>query len=258
MVELLILELVQILISVCIEKRNQKVMHLKRAFTVVLLILIILSILLQYLIHPYTFLEEISMTILSIIPSIISFFLFSNFNKEKDSKEAIEIYENIRGSVRSSYRKAKDNEEDNVINVEPVSDILELMLANMKEIKDYYVLSKTQAKNSFFLAVVMCITGFLLMGIAISAAFFNSENLMSTIVPAIGAAIVEVVAGTSLFVYKKSLEQLNHYYSSLHSNERFLSIVNIVSKVSSDKQDDMYSEIIKSQINMISRGDNIV
>lgn len=198
------------------------------------------------------------MTILSIIPSIISFFLFSNFNKEKDSKEAIEIYENIRGSVRSSYRKAKDNEEDNVINVEPVSDILELMLANMKEIKDYYVLSKTQAKNSFFLAVVMCITGFLLMGIAISAAFFNSENLMSTIVPAIGAAIVEVVAGTSLFVYKKSLEQLNHYYSSLHSNERFLSIVNIVSKVSSDKQDDMYSEIIKSQINMISRGDNIV
>lgn len=93
------------------------------------------------------------------------------------------------------------------------------------------------------------------MGISISAAFLNSENLISTIVPAIGAAIVEVIAGTSLFVYKKSLDQLNHYYNSLHNNERFLSIVNIVSKVSLDKQDDMYSDIIKSQINMISRDD---
>lgn len=74
-----------------------------------------------------------------------------------------------------------------------------------------------QGKNAFFLAVVMCITGFILMGISISAAFFNTDNLISTIVPAIGAAIVEVIAGTSLIVYKKSLEQLNHYYNSLHN-----------------------------------------
>ena len=71
--------------------------------------------------------------------------------------------------------------------------------------------------------------------------------------PAIGAAIVEVIAGTSLIVYKKSLEQLNHYYNSLHNNERFLSIVNIVSKVSPERQDEMYFEIIRSQIGMISK-----
>lgn len=110
----------------------------------------IISILFQYFIHPYSFMEEISMTILSIFPSLISFYLFSSSNKEKDSAEANKVYENIRVSVRSSYNKAKNNEEDNIKNDEPVSDILELMLANMKEIKDYYVLSKTQAKNSFF------------------------------------------------------------------------------------------------------------
>lgn len=64
---------------------------------------------------------------------------------------------------------------------------------------------------------------------------------------------MEVIAGTSLIVYKKSLEQLNHYYNSLHNNERFLSIVNMVSKVSQEKQDDMYFEIVRSQIRIISK-----
>ncbi len=225
----------------------------KRKLVVVLLGIFTIGVLiLQFLMHPYSIIEDISVTMLSIIPSLISFYLFSAFNKEKDYEEANQIYENIRGSVRlsrSNFQKGERVQNDE----EETSDILELMLANMREIKDYYVLSKMQAKNAFFLAVVMCITGFILMGISISAAFFNTDNLISTIVPAIGATIVEVIAGTSLIVYKKSLEQLNHYYNSLHNNERFLSIVNIVSKVSQERQDEMYFEIVRSQIGMISK-----
>lgn len=224
----------------------------KKKILIIIFVIVAISILvLQFLMRPYAVIDDISMTILSVIPSVISFYLFSTFNKEKDSDETYQIYENIRGSVRmtnSLYTSGKETDDG-----EGVSDILELMLANMKEIKDYYVLSKMQAKNSFFLAVVMCITGFLLMGISISATFLNAENLMATIVPAIGAALVEIIAGTSLVVYKKSLEQLNHYYDSLHNNERFLSIVNIVSKVSLEKRDEMYSEIIRSQVGIISQ-----
>lgn len=226
-------------------------MKRKKIVIVFLAILAIGILVIQFLNRPYAVIDDISMTLLSVIPSVISFYLFSTFNREKDSEETYQIYENIRGSVRTTnslYTSGKDTDDG-----ESVSDILELMLANMKEIKDYYVLSKMQAKNSFFLAVVMCITGFLLMGISISATFLNAENLMATIVPAIGAALVEIIAGTSLVVYKKSLEQLNHYYDSLHNNERFLSIVNIVSKVSLEKRDEMYSEIIRSQVGVISQ-----
>ena len=126
------------------------------------------------------------------------------------------------------------------------------MFANMREINDYYILSKTQAQKSFNLAVFMCIIGIVLMGVSIFAAFFQSNNVISAIIPAVGAAILEVIAGTSLIVYKNSLSQLNRYFNSLHSNERFLSIVNIVSKASPEVQDDMYFEIIKSQIGLVS------
>lgn len=63
-------------------------------------------------------------------------------------------------------------------------------------------------------------------------------------------------AGTVKVVYKSSLEQLNHYYKSLHENERFLSTVHLVSKLSPAKQDEMYAEIIKSSLEINAKDTN--
>jgi len=125
---------------------------------------------------------------------------------------------------------------------------LELMSINMKEIKEYYVLSKNMAKSSFRLSVSMCLLGFTLIADSIVSVFFLDISLGSAMVPAIGGAIVEVVAGTSLLVYRQSLDQLNKYYEALHENERFLSVVNIADKITPDKKDDIYMEIIRSQL----------
>jgi len=173
------------------------------------------------------------------------FGLLDSKKEEKNTAEMRKQYDVIYSDIKSSVISENSTSEKN-------TDILELMLANMREINDYYILSKTQAQKSFSLAVVMCIIGIVLMGVSIFAAFFQSSNVISAIIPAVGAAIVEVIAGTSLIVYKNSLSQLNRYFNSLHSNERFLSIVNIVSKASPEKQDDMYFEIIKSQIGLVS------
>lgn len=186
----------------------------------------------------------IIMLILLIIDIYKFLLYFRNSSILKEEKN-IEILNRKYVEIKNSVIPENTTSEKN-------TDILELMLANMREINDYYVLSKTQAQNSFTLAVFMCIIGIILMGVSIVAAFFQDNNVISAIIPAVGAAIVEVIAGTSLFVYKKSLSQLNRYFNSLHSNERFLSIVNIVSKVSPEKQDDMYFEIIKSQIGLVS------
>jgi len=71
------------------------------------------------------------------------------------------------------------------------------------------------------------------------------------IIPAIGGAIAELVAGTALFVYRSSLSQLNHYHKALHEDERFLSSVNLLSRFSTtEAQDEMLKEIIRSEIQM--------
>lgn len=127
-------------------------------------------------------------------------------------------------------------------------DILGLMALNLRELKEFYTLTKKQAIRSFSLSVGMCILGFLLIMIATTIAVLWKENQIAFIT-GIGGAIVEVIAGTALFVYKKSLEQLNFYYLSLHDNERFMSLINISSKT--NKKDELYSEIVISELSRL-------
>ena len=127
-------------------------------------------------------------------------------------------------------------------------DILGLMALNLRELKEFYTLTKKQAIRSFSLSVGMCILGFLLIMFATIIAVLWKENQIA-LVTGIGGAIVEVIAGTALFVYKKSLEQLNFYYLSLHDNERFMSLINISSKT--NKKDELYAEIVISELSRL-------
>lgn len=194
--------------------------------------------------------------IVSLCLAVLLSIILTYFSAQKDREETNRYYDVIRETVMSSSNTTHDNKNVNAKSEtedarQDTTDILKLMLANMREIKDYYVLSKSQARNAFAMAVAMCILGFVFMCVSVAAAFLNSSNLVASIIPAIGATISEIIAGTTLLVYRKSLEQLNHYYNSLHNNERFLSVVNIVSKISDEKQDDIYIEIIKNQLELI-------
>lgn len=134
-----------------------------------------------------------------------------------------------------------DDKEDN-------NDILGLMALNLRELKEFYTLTKKQAIRSFSLSVGLCVLGFLLIMLATIVAVLWQENQIA-FVTSIGGAIVEVIAGTALFVYKNSLEQLNFYYLSLHDNERFMSLINISSKT--NKKDELYSEIVISELSRL-------
>jgi hypothetical protein len=133
----------------------------------------------------------------------------------------------------------------------PDIDALGRMLINLEDIKEFYTWSQKQAKGAFKLAIFMCVGGFVLMVAAISLPIFFGLSMQMSIVPAIGGAIAELVAGTALFVYRSSLTQLNHYHKALHEDERFLSSVNLITKFNSlDVQDEMLKEIIRSEIQM--------
>ena len=161
---------------------------------------------------------------------------------EEDDFDGEKYVDDLRNKIINSSLVIKNkNDEKN-------TDILELMLENMKEIRDYYVISKMQSKKAFSLAVSMFILGFLLILTSIILSVIFKISLLITSIPAIGGMVSELIAGTSLLVYKASLEQLNNYYESLHNNERFLSLVNLVSKISSDKQDEVYINIINVEL----------
>lgn len=150
-----------------------------------------------------------------------------------DDEEDIDSYkENLKNSL--GIYTAKEN-----------NDILGLMINNLGEIKQFYRLTKSQAENAYKLAKNSSIAGIVLIAVAVLIALIFNNNQIA-VATTIGGVIVEVLAGTSLFVYQKTLKQLNYYYASLHNNERFLSIINIVGKT--NIKDELYQKIVESEL----------
>ncbi len=164
-------------------------------------------------------------------------------------KQAI-VPEELKEEIKQEERKVFVKEEK-----KKEIDALGRMMINLEDIKEFYTWSQKQAKASFILAVAMCISGFILMIVAIMLPVVFRLSFQMSIIPAIGGVITELIAGTALVVYRNSLSQLNHYHKALHEDERFLSSVNLLGKFSTvEAQDDMLREIIRSEIQMNLEG----
>lgn len=130
-------------------------------------------------------------------------------------------------------------------------DIIAQMLDNNNEIKEYFKISKNQVKSSFWFSVIVCILGISMLGVAIYRAIVLG-NLQAAIIGTISGSITEAISGTALWVHNKSALQLNHYYDALHQNEKFLFAINMADKLSDEKREEMYIEIIRKQTDMNS------
>lgn len=174
----------------------------------------------------------------SLLAASILIILKAIFSQQQIERSSVNSVEQLRDRLFDGERAPEKNR-----------DILELMLANMSEIKQYYSISKRHAQLSFILALSFCIFGFVLLAYAVS---IDKENTQPIMLSLIGGTVSELFAGTALLVHKSSLSQLNHYYKSLHENERFLSTLNLVEKLSDSKKDDAILKIIDSSLSDIS------
>ena len=169
---------------------------------------------------------------ISIILAIISVVSYRKYKKTANKND---------NSTEMYYLELQERIEKNKAKQE---DIQTLMISQIAEIKSYYIISKKQAENSFRLAVAMCIVGIILISIAIVLPIIMLANIYVAIIPAVGGALVEVIAGTSLVVYRNSLDQLKHYFMFLHETERFLSSVNLIQQLNPENRDEVLKDII--------------
>jgi len=189
--------------------------------------------------------------VLSMMTLFVSYFSIVKKRHREDAEEEIESYSRrlktaIISNNESLLKNSNEQHED-----KQNLNALGRMLVNLQDIKQFYTWSQKQAKASFVLAVVSCIAGFLLICLSVILPIVCNLQFEIAIIPAIGGALTELIAGTALIVYKSSLKQLNHYHRALHEDERFLSSVNLVEKFSNiEAQDDMLKEIIRSEIQM--------
>lgn len=179
---------------------------------------------------------------------ILSYFSIIKRRSSEDTQNEIESY-----SQRLKSAMVTENVDLNNDAVEDKNemDALGRMLINLEDIKEFYTWSQKQAKAAFYLAICMCVLGFLLMATSVVLLMVFNLSIQASLLPTIGGIVTELIAGTALIVYKNSLLQLNHYHKALHEDERFLSSVNLINKFNSiETQDEILKEIIRSEIQM--------
>lgn len=189
---------------------------------------------------------DISLMIFTIVIIFcVLFFLMSNNMRRKMIDLLFEEIDTEIKLDNEEIDKMFEINEDSKDQIQYEKTTIEMMKYNMKEINDYYKMSKHNAKIFSIIACVSCILGLVFIGVAF---VLMNSSIGSAYLIAIGGTISEIISGTSMIVYKKSQDQLHKYFEALHENEKFLSCVNLVSNMGDEKKDDAYIKIIELEM----------
>lgn len=151
------------------------------------------------------------------------------FSLVKKENESIKIETN-------NILKAIQEQSDN--------DVFKLLYNNVRELTEYYTISKIQSSKSFILAVVSCIFGVVIYisGFLI-VAFFEKDIVIFT---TISGTVAEVITGLSFWVYSKCTKQMDEYHKRLNTTEKYLTSIQLADKMNSPDKEEMYKWLIQN------------
>lgn len=184
--------------------------------------------------------EERLIWSLIMIITVIMFFWIRNIidNKEVDS-ERKEVKKDIDETFKSLLK-----EENNVIN---------MMLRNVSELKEYYVISKGQSKKSFNASLFISFFGVLIYLVGIFISILSTNNILPYSI--IAGSITQIIAGSFFLIYKNAISQLNIYHQRLGETEKYLIAIQLIEKISDDRKDEMYEHLM--EVVLIDNSSNI-
>ena len=162
--------------------------------------------------------------------SVIGLFLTKSKIDIRDIKAENEEIDN---SVKKVVELANDSD-----------DIIDLMMKNVAELREYYVISKRQATKAFSASLIVCFLGIIIYISGIAVLVYNKQNIL--LLSTISGTVVEVIAGLFFWLYSRSIQQLNLYHKRLGTTEKYLTAIKLVEKMSENKKDERYSFIMES------------
>ena len=173
-----------------------------------------------------TLFGAISATIMSVISLLLK--------QKTDHKVSQADMEEAKNAADISRMKLQEGNKD----------VISLMINNVSELREYYVISKRQANRVFSSTLWVCIMGFVVFIVGIIASAISGQNL--AIYTTISGCIIEVIAGLFFWLYRSTVAQLNLYHERLGRTEKYLTAMQLAEKISTEKQDETYRYIIEA------------
>lgn len=123
-------------------------------------------------------------------------------------------------------------------------NVINMMTDNVSELREYYVISKQQARKSFSAALFICFFGIIIYLLGIICYMIFNKDI--SIISIIGGTVVEVIAGLFFWLYREATKQLGVYHQRLGSTEKYLTVIQIIKEMPVDNQIEAYNDLISS------------
>lgn len=178
---------------------------------------------------------------LTIVSSLVFFLVYTR----KENKSAGFEADAYHSRISSAMGLKKD---ESTWETTDSTRVCALWMTNEVESKLYYLLIRSQAKYSFATAMISGIFGFILFASTIVLSVIFNQNLTIAIIPAISAAVVEIVSAIFLVIHRRSMLQLKEFHTETVNTQKFLSAVLMTDHVEKKHRDALLEEIVLHRI----------
>lgn len=114
------------------------------------------------------------------------------------------------------------------------NDVINMMMDNVGELKEYYVISKQQARKSFSAALFISFGGVIIYILGIGAYVLFGKDV--SVISVIAGSVVEVIAGLFFWLYREATKQLGIYHERLGCTEKYLTVIQIIKEMPKEEQ----------------------
>lgn len=123
---------------------------------------------------------------------------------------------------------------------------------NLNELREYYLINKSQARTSFWVGVLAVILGLgaILVGVGLLfAGASQKHHIAVATLTAVAGLLGQFIGGTCLYMFKKSQDQSTHYYDRLTELQGILLAVRLAETITKeDAADKTRQQIIAALI----------
>ena len=112
----------------------------------------------------------------------------------------------------------------------------------------YYENGLSQAKTSFNWAIAITIFSIISFIVAVLL-FMNNADKTGTVIAGLGGALTQLIAGTLLFIYRRTLIQLDNYTEQMSKVQNYLLANSFVESLDGEAKEQARMELIKTVAN---------
>jgi hypothetical protein len=121
-------------------------------------------------------------------------------------------------------------------------DVFDTVQLGLNQLEEYYTINKGQARDSFRFSILAVVAGLVTVLGGIWLFYLKKLDAPFAAVSAVTGVMLQFIGGVGFYLYKKSVEQLGHFYDRLVRMQETMLAVALCEQIKDDSRKESLKE----------------